>query len=52
MGDLGLLGIAIPTEYGGTGLDYTAHCMVMETISRYSGSIGLSYCAHTALNMG
>jgi isovaleryl-CoA dehydrogenase len=51
MGDLGLLGITAPTEFGGTGLDYTAHCIVMEELSRASGSIGLSYSAHTALNL-
>jgi len=49
---MGLLGVSVPSEFGGTELNYTAHCMVMEEISRASGSIGLSYCAHTALNMG
>ncbi len=38
-------------EYGGSGLDYTSHCMVMEEVSRASGSIGLSYSAHSALNV-
>ncbi len=33
-------------------MDYTSHCMIMEEISRSSGSIGLSYGAHTALNIG
>jgi len=51
-GDMGLLGITVPGEYGGSDLTYTAHCMVMEEISRASGSIGLSYAAHTALNVG
>ena len=38
-------------EYGGTDFGYTAHSLVMEEISRASGSIGLSYGAHTALNL-
>lgn len=46
---MGLLGMTTPEEYGGTGLSYTAHALVMEEISRGSGSIGLSYSAHTAL---
>lgn len=49
MGSLGLLGMTCPTEYGGSGLDYTSHCMVMEEISRASASIGLSYGAHSNL---
>lgn len=49
---MGLLGATVPTEYGGSGMDYTNHCMIMEEISRASGSIGLSYGAHTALNIG
>lgn len=49
---MGLLGITVPTKYGGSGLSYSAHCMVMEEISRASGSIGLSYSAHTALCVG
>jgi isovaleryl-CoA dehydrogenase len=48
---MGLLGATVPSEYGGSGMDYTSHCMIMEEVSRASGSIGLSYCAHTALNM-
>lgn len=51
-GEMGLLGITVPTEYGGSGMSYTAHCLAMEEISRYSGSIGLSYGAMTALNIG
>lgn len=51
MGELGLLGITCPAEFGGTQMDYTAHCIVMEELSRASGSIGLSYGAHTALNL-
>lgn len=49
---MGLLGITTPSAYGGSELSYTAHCVAMEEISRYSGSIGLSYGAHTALCVG
>ena len=48
-GDLGLLGMTIPEEYGGTGLGYTAHVVAMEEISRASGSVGLAYGAHSNL---
>lgn len=50
-GDLGILGITCPGEYGGSGMGYTAHSLVMEEISKASASIGLSYGAHTALNL-
>ncbi len=49
MGDMGLLGITVSEEYGGAGLGYLAHCIVMEEISRASGSVGLSYGAHSNL---
>jgi len=49
MGDLGLLGITVEEEYGGTGLGYLAHCVAMEEISRASGAVGLSYGAHSNL---
>ncbi|MBU6417171.1 MAG: isovaleryl-CoA dehydrogenase [Xanthomonadaceae bacterium] len=49
LGDMGLLGITVPTEYGGSGLGYLAHLVAMEEISRASGSIGLSYGAHSNL---
>jgi len=49
MGELGLLGITAGEAYGGTGLGYLAHTVVMEEISRGSGSIGLSYGAHSNL---
>ena len=49
MGDLGILGVTAPLEYGGSGLDYTTHCIIVEEISRGSGSIGLSYGAHSNL---
>lgn len=49
MGELGLLGITIPSKYGGSDLGYFEHCLVMEEISRASGSIALSYGAHSNL---
>ncbi len=49
MGDLGLLGITVEEEYGGTQMGYLAHIIAMEEISRASGSVGLSYGAHSNL---
>ncbi|MCZ6618125.1 MAG: isovaleryl-CoA dehydrogenase [Gammaproteobacteria bacterium] len=49
MGDLGVLGITVDETYGGVGLGYLAHCVVMEEISRASASVGLSYGAHSNL---
>jgi len=49
MGDLGILGITVPEEYGGAGMGYLAHVVAMEEISRASGSVGLSYGAHSNL---
>ncbi|KAA0711257.1 Isovaleryl-CoA dehydrogenase, mitochondrial [Triplophysa tibetana] len=49
MGELGLLGITAPVEYGGTGMGYLDHVIVMEEISRISGAIALSYGAHSNL---
>ena len=49
LGALGLLGITVEEEWGGSGLGYLAHCVAMEEISRASGSIGLSYGAHSNL---
>jgi isovaleryl-CoA dehydrogenase len=48
-GEMGLLGVAIPEEYGGSGLGFLAHMVAMEEISRASGSVGLSYGAHSNL---
>ena len=48
-GDMGLLGITVPEEYGGSGLGYLAHVIAMEEISRGSASVGLSYGAHSNL---
>jgi len=49
MGDLGLLGITIPEQYGGSAMGYLAHAIAMEEISRASASVGLSYGAHSNL---
>ncbi len=48
-GDLGLLGLTVSEEYGGSGLGYLAHVLVMEEISRTSASVALSYGAHSNL---
>jgi isovaleryl-CoA dehydrogenase len=48
-GDLGLLGITVEEEYGGSGLGYLAHVIAVEEISRASASVGLSYGAHSNL---
>ena len=49
LGDMGLLGITVGEEDGGSGLGYLAHVVAMEEISRASASIGLSYGAHSNL---
>jgi isovaleryl-CoA dehydrogenase len=49
MGTLGLLGITVEEEYGGTPMGYAAHIVAMEEISRASASVGLSYGAHSNL---
>ena len=49
LGELGLLGITVPAQYGGSGMGYLAHLVAMEEISRASGSVGLSYGAHSNL---
>ena len=49
LGDLGLLGITTPQEYGGVDMGYLAHIVAMEEISRASASVGLSYGAHSNL---
>ncbi len=48
-GDLGLLGITVEEEYGGSNMGYLAHCVAMEEISRASASVALSYGAHSNL---
>jgi isovaleryl-CoA dehydrogenase len=49
MGALGLHGITVEEEYGGTAMGYLAHCVAMEEVSRGSASVGLSYGAHSNL---
>src|SRR3954463_4908945 len=49
MGELGVLGITVPEEFGGAGMGYVAHMLAMEEISRASASVGLSYGAHSNL---
>jgi isovaleryl-CoA dehydrogenase len=49
MGDLGLLGMTVSEEDGGTGMGYLAHCVAVEEVSRASASVGLSYGAHSNL---
>ena len=48
-GDMGLLGMTAPEEYGGSNMGYLAHIVAMEEISRASASVGLSYGAHSNL---
>jgi isovaleryl-CoA dehydrogenase len=48
-GAMGLLGVTVPEEFGGSGLGFLAHVVAMEEISRASGSVGLSYGAHSNL---
>lgn len=48
-GDLGLMGITVKPEYGGTGGSYMDHCIIMEEMSRAAGGIALSYGAHSNL---
>ncbi len=49
LGEMGLLGLTVEEEYGGTAMGYLAHVVAMEEISRASASIGLSYGAHSNL---
>ena len=49
LGELGLLGMTVPGEFGGSEMGYLAHLVAMEEISRASGSVGLSYGAHSNL---
>jgi len=49
LGELGLLGVTVETEWGGSGLGYLEHVIAMEEISRASASVGLSYGAHSNL---
>ena len=49
LGELGVLGPTVDTRYGGAGLGYQAHAVIAEEISRASGSVGISYIAHSNL---
>jgi len=49
LGELGLLGVTAPEEYGGADMSYLEHALAMEEISRASGSVGLAYGAHSNL---
>jgi len=49
MGDMGLLGLTVPEEFGGTGMGYLAHVITVEEIARASASVSLSYGAHSNL---
>jgi isovaleryl-CoA dehydrogenase len=49
LGELGVLGVTVGEEYGGAGMGYLEHVVVMEEISRASASVGLSYGAHSNL---
>jgi alkylation response protein AidB-like acyl-CoA dehydrogenase len=52
LGQLGFLGVLIPTEYGGAGLGYTDYVTIVEELSRVDGSIGISVAAHNSLCTG
>src|SRR5579884_758932 len=49
MGELGLLGLPFPEEYGGAGADFLSYCIAIEEISRGDVSIGITMEAHTSL---
>ncbi len=52
LGELGLMGVLVPTEYGGAGLSYTEYVTVVSEVARICGSIGLSTAAHNSLCTG
>lgn len=52
MGKLGLMGILVPEEYGGSGLSYFEYVAVIEEVSKVCGSVGLSLAAHNSLCTG
>lgn len=49
LAELGMLGMVIPEQYGGAGLDYLSYCLVIETLARTCASTALSLAAHTSL---
>lgn len=52
MGKLGLMGVLVPEEYGGSGLSYFEYVAVIEEIAKVCGSVGLSLAAHNSLCTG
>lgn len=52
MGDLGLMAIAVPEEFGGTGLDYLAYAIALEEISRGCASAGVIMSVNNSLYLG
>ncbi|MBT6440072.1 MAG: acyl-CoA dehydrogenase [Flavobacteriales bacterium] len=52
LGDLGLMGVLVPEEYGGSGMSYDEYIVVVSEIARVCGSIGLSVAAHNSLCTG
>src|SRR6058998_4266901 len=52
LGEMGMLGIIIPEEYGGAGLGYVEYVLVVEELSRVDGSVGISVAAHNSLCTG
>ena len=52
MGELGLMGVLVPTEYGGSGLSYFEYITVITEVAKVCGSIGLSVAAHNSLCTG
>ena len=52
LGDLGLMGVLVPTEYGGSGFGYQEYVTAIEELSKVDGSIGLSMAAHNSLCTG
>src|ERR1035437_2894739 len=52
IGELGLMGVLVPTEYGGSGLGYFEYVTVISEIAKVCGSIGLSVAAHNSLCTG
>jgi alkylation response protein AidB-like acyl-CoA dehydrogenase len=52
MGELGLMGVLVPEQYGGSGLSYFEYNVVIQEIAKVCGSIGLSLAAHNSLCTG
>ena len=52
LGELGLMGVVVPTKYGGSGFKYQEYVTVVSEIAKVCGSIGLSVAAHNSLCTG